>query len=246
MKETIKLGFLILFTVFTLCLNLEKGYCGEYTFQVVNMDKENKENSTDEADIVRQKMASTMEIYQNIKESDTDLTIAQDKLTYNLKREKQLTSEITRLEKELNMLPKLVKKGYLQLKNTFDRIEQSKSDKAWVTFNDTYLEKKTKIETRLSQLKDDLEKVKARKIELNLEIDSLNAMARISNSASNKTSAIDKKNAKVKETKLSLNALVKNVTSYETRELLKQVKCQTIKLCNFDCESCYLCRVLYQ
>jgi hypothetical protein len=221
---------------------------GEYAFEVVSEKHDTAIEETEQKD-EKVNMDNVVENYKKVMSNDNDKYIVRNQLAYNHKRKIAINNEINKLEENLKLLPKIVKKEY----GEFDRMLKSSDDEmtanTWISFEDAFNKRQNELVSRISTLKDDLIVVRARISELKLKQETMDTVSSITNPFV-QTSFRDTKEEKEKRVlraKNNLKKIVKQVTYNETKDLLGDVQHNTIGLCEFSCgrSNCYVCNLFY-
>ncbi len=217
---------------------------GDYAFEVISDNQEVKNVKEPKVD-----MNNVIENYKKVMSNDNNVSLIKNQLSYNIKREKDIGSEIDKLEKQLEALPKIVKREYRQFDHMLEATDTETADNTWISFEDAFNKRQKELEDRISILKGDLVVVRTRSVKLKLELETLETMSHISNPFV-KTDTEGRKNNKAKRAlraRNNLNDVVKYVTYNEAKDLLSDVQYNTIGLCEFSCgrSNCYVCNLLY-
>ncbi len=222
---------------------------GEYTFEVISEKHKTEIEKSKQKNDEKVDMKSVVQNYKKVMSNDNDIYIVSNQLAYNYKREKDIINEIDKREKELELLPKIVKREYREFERMLKSTDGEIAANTWISFDDAFNKRQKELEDRISRLKGDLIVVRARIAELKLEQETLETVSSISNpfaqsSSENSNNSIEKK---VSRAKNNLKKVVKQVTYKETKDLLGDVQHNTIGLCEFSCgrSNCYACNLLY-
>lgn len=218
---------------------------GEYAFEVVS----EKHDVAIEETQKKVNMNNVVENYKKVMSNDNDKYIVRNQLAYNHKREIDINNEINKLEENLKLLPKIVKKEY----GEFDRMLKSSDDEmaanTWISLEEAFNKRQNELVSRISILKDDLIVVRTRIAELMLKHETMETVSNITNPFVQTPSRDSKeeKEKKVLRAKNNLKKIVKQVTYNETKDLLGDVQHNTIGLCKFSCgrSNCYVCNLFY-
>ena len=181
--------------------------------------------------------------------NDNDKYIVRNQLAYNHKRKIDINNEINKLEKNLKLLPKIVKKEYREFDRMLKSSDGEMAANTWISFEDAFNNRQDELEDRISILKEDLIIVRTRISELKLKQETMETVSSITNPFV-QTSFRDNKEQKEKKVlraKNNLKKIVKQVTYNETKDLLGDVQHNTIGLCEFSCgrSNCYVCNLFY-
>jgi len=222
---------------------------GDYAFEVISDNQE--ENVSEEKHIKTSKvdMNNVVENYKKVMSNDNNVLLIRNQLSYNIKRENDIAGEIDKLEKQLETLPKIVKREFGQFDHMLESTDAETADNTWISFEDAFNKRQKELEDRISILKGDLVVVRTRSAKLKLESETLETMSHISNPFVT-TDTEENKNNKAKRAfraRNNLNDVVKYVTYKEAKDLLSDVPYNTISLCEFSCgrNNCYVCNLLY-
>lgn len=242
MKKTMLVALIFMFSCLT-------AY-GEYTFEVISENHDKKVAEVKQVTGTKVDMNNVVENYKKVMSNDNEIYILKNQLAYNKKREKDITAEIDKLEKQLESLPKIVKKEYRQFDHMLESTEDNIAENTWISFEDAFNKKHKELENRLSLLKGDLVTVRTRTAELQLELETQETVSSISNpfvQTAEEDNVDDKKAKKALRAKNNLKDLVKQVTYKETKDLLGDVQHNTLGVCEFSCgrNNCYACNLLY-
>jgi len=233
---------------------------GEYAFEVVSKDTDNqvvKMRQVNDTKIVEMKpagdtkvdMNTVVENYKKAMSNDNDLYIVRNQLAYNKNRERNIIASIDKLEKQLDSLPKIVKREYQQFDRMLKSTEDGIADNTWISFDDAFKKRQRELENRLSLLKGDLVTVRTRIAQLKLELETQETVASISNPFEQpaEEDSVDDNAKRALRAKSNLKDVVKQVTYNETKDLLGSVQHNTIGICEFSCgrSNCYACNLLY-
>lgn len=241
MKRIILTPLILIFTSLT-------AY-GEYTFEVISekhddLIEETRQNNDEKVD-----MKNVVEKYKNVMSNDNDIYIVSNQLAYNYKREKDITNEIEKLEKELELLPKIVKREYKEFNRMLESADSEIAANTWISFEDAFNKRQKELEDRISILKSDLIVAQIRITELKLEQETLETVSKISNPfvQTSSENSNEEKEKKVSRAKNNLKEVINQVTYRETKDLLGEVQHNTIGICEFSCgrSNCYVCNLLY-
>ncbi len=221
---------------------------GDYAFEVISDNQEEKVSEVKHAKTSKVDMNNVIENYQKVMSNDNNVFLIRNQLAYNVKREKDIAAEIDKLEKQLETLPKIVKREYRQFDHILESTDAETADNTWISFEDAFNKRQKELEERVSILKSDLVVARARSAKLKLELETIETMSHISNPFVKRDE--DNENNKTKRAsraRNNLNEVVKYVTYNETKDLLSDAQYNTIGLCEFSCGriNCYVCNLLY-
>ena len=222
---------------------------GEYAFEVVSEKHDAAIEETEQKDEKKLNMNNVVENYKKVMSNDNDKYIVRNQLAYNFKRKIDINNEINKLEKNLKLLPKIVKKEYREFDRMLKSSDGEMAANTWISFEDAFNKRQHELEDRISILKEDLIIVRARISELKLKQETMETVSSITNPFV-QTSSRDTKEEKEKRVlraKNNLKKIVKQVTYNETKDLLGDVQHSTIGLCEFSCgrSNCYVCNLFY-
>ncbi|ODS34095.1 MAG: hypothetical protein SCARUB_00768 [Candidatus Scalindua rubra] len=241
MKKLILIPIIFVFS----CLTVY----GDYTFEVVSENHDETVTEVKQADDAKVDTRNAIENYKKVMSNDNEVYIVRNQLAYNKKREKDIADEIDKLEKQLESLPKIVKREYQQFDHMLESTDDDIADNTWISFEDAFNKKKKELEDRISVLKGDLVVVRTRIAKLKLDLETLETVSNISNPFVQTTSgdSVDDKAQKALQAKNNLKDIVKQVTYKETKDLLGDVQHNTLGVCEFSCgrSNCYTCNLLY-
>ncbi len=222
---------------------------GEYAYEVVSENHDKAVVEEKQAKEAKVDVNNVLENYKKVMSNDNEIYILKNQLAYNKKREKDISVKIDKLGKQLESLPKIVKKEYRQFNEMFESADAEVAENTWISFEEAYEKRKKELEGRVSVLKSDLVKAQTRIVKLELELETHETVASISNPftrTSEKDNVVNKSD-KALRAKNNLKDVVRQVTYKETRTLLGNVQHNTIGLCEFSCgkSNCYACNLLY-
>ncbi|MFQ5685239.1 MAG: hypothetical protein ACE5GV_01130 [Candidatus Scalindua sp.] len=241
MKKYILLSLILMFT----CLNVY----GDYDFEVIGENHDNKVTEANEANNVKINMNNVVENYKKVMSNDSDIYIVRKQLAYNKERKKEIIDEIDKLEKQIESLPKIVKREYQQFDKMLNSTDDEIADNTWISFEDAFNKRQEELKNRLSLLKGDLATVRSRIAKLQLELETQETVSSISNPFAHKAveDSVDDTAKKALQARSNLKNIVKQVTCKETKDLLGNVQHNTIGICEFSCgrSNCYACNLLY-
>ena len=222
---------------------------GEYAFEVVSEKHDAVIEETEQKDEKKVNMNNVVENYKKVMSNDNDKYIVRNQLAYNHKREIDINNEINKLEKNLKLLPKIVKKEYREFDRMLKSSDGEMAANTWISFEDAFNKRQKELENKLSLLKGDLVTVRTRIAKLKLELETEETVSSISNPFVQPAEEIpiDSKAKNALRAKNKLKDVVKLVTYRETRDLLSEIQHNTIGVCEFSCgrSSCYACNLLY-
>ncbi len=222
---------------------------GEYTFEVINEVHDEDVTEVKQVNDAKVNMNNVVENYKKVMSNDNEVYIVRNQLAYNKKREKDIADEIDKLEKQLESLPKIVKREYQQFDQMLESTDNDIADNTWISFERAYNKREKELMNRISILKGDLVVVKTRIVKLKLDLETLETVSNISNPfvQTTETNNADDKAKKALRAKNNLKDVVKQVTYKETKDLLGDVQHNTLGLCEFSCgrSNCYVCNLLY-
>ncbi len=221
---------------------------GDYAFEVISDNQGEKVSEVKRAKAPKVDMNNVIENYKKVMSNDNNVFLIRNQLAYNVKREKEIAGEIGKLEKQLDTLPKIVKREYRQFDHMLESTDAETADNTWISFEDAFNKRQGELEDRISILKSDLLVAQTRSSKLKLELETMKTMSHISNPFVE----TDEKNKNHKAKRASqaqnnLNDVVKYVTYNETKDLLSDTQHNTLGLCEFSCgrSNCYVCNLLY-
>ncbi|MBT5303899.1 MAG: hypothetical protein HON76_16025 [Candidatus Scalindua sp.] len=222
---------------------------GEYSFEVISEKHDVEAEETEQKYEKKVDMNSVVENYKKVMSNGNDIYIVSNQLAYNHKRERDITNEIEKREKELTLLPKIVKREYREFDRMLGSGDGEIAANTWISFEDAFNKRQNELEDRISILNNDLIIVRARIAELKLKQETMETVSNISNPFM-QTTPEDSKNEKEKKVlraRSNLEEIVKQVTYNETKDLLGDVQHNTIGLCEFSCgkSNCYVCNLFY-
>tara|TARA_B100000959_G_C14845803_1_gene567962 strand:+ start:252 stop:992 length:741 start_codon:yes stop_codon:yes gene_type:complete len=222
---------------------------GEYAFEVVSKDADKDVVEMRQVNDTKVDMNTVVENYKKAMSNDNDLYIVRNQLDYNKNRERNIIASIDKLEKQLDSLPKIVKREYQQFDHMLKSTEDDIADNTWISFEDAFNKRQKELENRLSLLKSDLVTVRTRIAKLKMELETQETVANISNPfvQTDEEDIVDDNAKKALRAKNNLKDVVKKVTYKETIDLLGDVQLNTIGVCEFSCgrSDCYACNLLY-
>lgn len=238
---------------------------GDYTFEVIAQEKNQvantHDNQPDPKDDGAKKQidyshfkeiaATAQNNYKNVMKSSSDIYIAKAQLTYNQSKEKELLNELASVEKELELLPKIVRNEYPRINNVLQSTSKEAAENTWISFEETYRRRKNDLENKVNSLRSDLAEVQARISGLLLEVETKEGINNLSNPflTNNKGEKTTKQvNAdKALQARNNLKNIAYNVNFREAKSLLSNMQFITYGLCEFSCgkSSCYVCNLLY-
>jgi vacuolar-type H+-ATPase subunit I/STV1 len=222
---------------------------GEYSFEVVSEKHDAVIEETEQKDEKKVNMNNVVENYKKVMSNDNDKYIVRNQLAYNHKRKIDINNEINKLEKNLKLLPKIVKKEYREFDRMLKSSDGEMAANTWISFEDAFNNRQDELEDRISILKEDLIIVRTRISELKLKQETMETVSSITNPFVQTSSRDSKeqKEKKVLRAKSNLKKIVKQVTYNETKDLLGDVQYNTIGLCEFSCgrSNCYVCNLFY-
>jgi hypothetical protein len=222
---------------------------GDYAFEVVSDNQEEKVSEAQHVKASKVDMNNVIENYKKVMSNDNNVFLIKNQLSYNIKREKDIAGEINKLEKQLETLPKIVKREYRQFDHMLESTDAETADNTWISFEDAFNKRQKELEDRILILKGDLVVVRTRSAKLKLELETMETMSHISNPFV-KTDSEENENSNAKRAsraRNNLNDVVKYVTYNEAKDLLSDMPYNTIGLCEFSCgrSNCYVCNLLY-
>ncbi len=221
---------------------------GDYTFEVISDNQEEKVSEVKQAKTSKVDMNNVIENYKKVMSNDNNVFLIRNQLAYNVKREKDIAGEIDKLEKQFETLPKIVKREYRQFDHMLESTDAETADNTWISFEDAFNKRQKELEGRISILKSDLVVARTRSAKLKLELETMETMSYISNPFVKTDEENENNKAKrASRARNNLNDIVKYVTYNETKDLLSDVQYNTIGLCEFSCgrSNCYVCNLLY-
>ena len=222
---------------------------GEYAFEVVSEKHDAVIEETEQKDEKKVNMNNVVENYKKVMSNDNDKYIVRNQLAYNHKRKIDINNEINKLEKNLKLLPKIVKKEYREFDRMLKSSDGEMAANTWISFEDAFNKRQNELVDRISILNEDLIIVRARIAELKLKQETMETVSSITNPFVQTSSRDSKeqKEKKVLRAKSNLKKIVKQVTYNETKDLLGDVQHNTIGLCEFSCgrSNCYVCNLFY-
>ena len=222
---------------------------GEFAFEVINETYDTEIIQVKQEDSAKVDMNNVVENYKKVMSNDNDIYIVRNQIAYNQNRANDITSEIAKLENQLDALPKIVKQEYLQFDHMLKSSEGDIADNTWISFEDAFNKRQKELENKLSLLKGDLVTVRTRIAKLKLELETEETVSSISNPFVQPAEeiSIDSKAKNALRAKNKLKDVVKLVTYRESRDLLSEIQHNTIGVCEFSCgrSSCYACNLLY-